>query len=77
MVTVVDNRKKNKQTNFGSLAVGCMFFMDDEDEGLFLKVAEPDEETAYAAFSFLNKTLCYFSAGERVTMVDCTVAVEG
>lgn len=75
MVTVVDNRKKNKQTNFGSLAVGCMFFIDDEDEGLFLKVAEPDKQT-YAAFSFLNKTLCYLCAGDRVTMVECTVVVE-
>ena len=75
MVTVVDNRKKNKQTNFGSLAVGCMFFIDDEDEGLFLKVAEPNKQT-YAAFSFLDKTLCYLCADDRVTMVECTVIVE-
>lgn len=75
MVTVVDNRKKNKQTNFGSLAIGCMFFTNDEDEGLFLKVAEPDKQT-YAAFSFLNNNLCYFCAGDIVMIANCTLVVE-
>lgn len=75
MVTIVDNREKNKQTNFGSLAVGCMFYMPDKDEGLFLKVAEPNKET-YAAFSFLDKTLCYFASSDKVTIVECTIVVE-
>ena len=76
MVTVIDNRKKNKQTNYGSLAVGCMFFMSDEDDGLFIKVTEPREKNIYTAFSFLNKVLCYVASGEPVTIVDCTVVVE-
>ena len=76
MIEVVDNRKKNKQTNYGSLQVGTAFFVGDEDEGLFLKVAEPNEKkNAYTAFSFLDKTLCYFASSDKVTIAECTLVV--